>query len=172
MNAVRCIVHLLTFVTFAAFTKAAQPNSIPSVSLSSSLAREVTAAHNLVRNRLGIAPLAWSGELAQVAQDWAHRLVQTGTFEHRRNLEYGENIFEIWGATPYSQPDAVVRAWASESASYRYETNTCTGRCGHYTQIIWRQTKEVGCGVARDSKREVWVCNYAPYGNIIGEKPY
>jgi PadR family transcriptional regulator len=49
---------------------------------------------------------------------------------------------------------------------------SCRGVCGHYTQIVWSNTREVGCGVARDSNREVWVCNYNPPGNWIGERPY
>jgi len=44
--------------------------------------------------------------------------------------------------------------------------------CGHYTQIVWRDTKQVGCGVARDNRREIWVCNYDPPGNWVGHRPY
>jgi hypothetical protein len=44
--------------------------------------------------------------------------------------------------------------------------------CGHYTQIVWRNTKSVGCAVARGKGVEVWVCNYDPPGNYAGQRPY
>jgi pathogenesis-related protein 1 len=65
-----------------------------------------------------------------------------------------------------------VDGWASEAAQYDYKTNRCTGTCGHYTQLVWRDTKEVGCAVARSANREVWACDYAPPGNYIGMRPY
>ncbi len=45
-------------------------------------------------------------------------------------------------------------------------------QCGHYTQIVWRGTTTLGCAVARSSFREVWVCEYSPAGNIVGQRPY
>jgi hypothetical protein len=57
---------------------------------------------------------------------------------------------------------------------YDYKSNTCHqgGPCGHYTQVVWSGTRELGCGVARSPSREIWVCNYNPPGNYIGQRPY
>jgi pathogenesis-related protein 1 len=44
--------------------------------------------------------------------------------------------------------------------------------CGHYTQIVWRNTKAVGCAVGGKGAREVWVCDYDPPGNYVGQRPY
>jgi hypothetical protein len=38
--------------------------------------------------------------------------------------------------------------------------------------LVWNNTREVGCAVASEPGREVWVCNYDPPGNWIGERPY
>ena len=137
---------------------------------SSPLAREMLTTHNIVRSRLGVAPLVWSDELAKMAQRWADALISTGDFAHRGDRRYGENLYEISGGSATSS--AVVSAWTAEMKDYNPGTNTCSARCGHFTQVIWRDTKAVGCGVARDTRREVWVCNYDPEGNIIGERPY
>jgi uncharacterized protein YkwD len=136
----------------------------------SSLARGTLAAHNAVRARMGIAPLAWSARLAARAQDWADILLERRQFGHRPSSPYGENLFEITGAT--ASPAQVVNAWAAESRDYDYNSNRCRGVCGHYTQIVWDVTKEVGCAVARGSGREVWVCDYDPPGNWVGKRPY
>ena len=128
------------------------------------------AVHNAVRARVGAAPLTWSDRLAERAQDWADTLSARKQFVHRPNSTYGENLFTITGAAVSSAQ--VVNAWAAESRDYDYSSNRCHGVCGHYTQIVWRDTKQVGCAVARGGGREVWVCNYDPPGNWVGKRPY
>jgi pathogenesis-related protein 1 len=136
----------------------------------SSLAREMLAVHNALRARAGVAPLAWSERLAAHSQEWADTLWARRQFFHRPNSAYGENLFEMTGATASSVQ--VVNAWAAESRNYDYSSNRCRGVCGHYTQIVWGGTKDVGCAVARGGGRDVWVCNYDPPGNWIGKRPY
>ena len=136
----------------------------------SSLSRDMLAFHNAVRARVRIPPLTWSDRLAARSQEWADTLLARKQFIHRPNSTYGENLFEITGAA--SSPAQVVDAWAAESRDYNYASNRCRGVCGHYTQIVWRDTKAVGCAVARGKGREVWVCNYDPPGNWVGKRPY
>jgi len=136
----------------------------------SALGRDMLASHNAVRAREGVAPLAWSARLAARSQDWADTLVERKQFTHRPNSPYGENLFEIVGAVVSAAQ--VVNTWAEESRNYDYSSNTCRGVCGHYTQIVWANTKELGCAVARGGRREVWVCNYDPPGNWNGKRPH
>jgi pathogenesis-related protein 1 len=99
----------------------------------SSLARGMLAAHNTVRARVGMAPLAWSDRLAARSQDWAATDTRK-QFVHRPNSTYSENLFEISGAT--ASAAQVVNAWAAESRDYDYNSNRCRGVCGHYTKIV------------------------------------
>lgn len=127
-------------------------------------------AHNKLRAGVGLAPLRWSESLASHAQDWADTLLARREFSHRPESPYGENLFEITGAT--ASAAAVVAVWASESRNYDHRTDTCRGRCGHYTQLVWRDTLRLGCAVARGDGREVYVCYYDPPGNRVGERPF
>jgi len=145
-------------------------NSAPSQTPSSGIAQEMLNAHNRWRSQVGVPPLRWSPQLASYAQDWANQLAARGAFEHRRNSPYGENLF--WGQGRRWSPTEVVDDWGSEVQDYNYATNSCRGICGHYTQVVWRDTTEVGCGVARSGSQEIWVCNYNPPGNYRGRKPY
>ncbi|HEV8146842.1 MAG TPA: CAP domain-containing protein [Bryobacteraceae bacterium] len=138
--------------------------------VSAPLSREMLVAHNEVRSQIGVTPLSWSEKLAALSQEWADLLVARQQFVHRPKSKYGENLFEISGAN--ASAGQVVKAWASESKNYDHPANSCRSVCGHYTQIVWRDTKEVGCAVARGAGREVWVCNYSPPGNWIGKRPY
>src|SRR5260221_14613927 len=96
---------------------------------------------------------------------------------------YGENL-AFFGGTP-GTASQVVQAWAGARSCYTYgkleTTDSCSsacsssGGCGHYTQLVWRDTELVGWGVARCSgggSREIWVCNFDPPGNYIGQAPY
>ena len=136
----------------------------------SAIAREMLDAHNRVRAGVGVPQLVWSRPLAAYAQDWAARLLTRRQFAHRPDSEYGENLFMISGGTV--PPAKVVNEWASESRDYDLRSNSCKGVCGHYTQIVWDGTRQVGCGVAKGGGREIWVCNYDPAGNWNGRRPY
>ena len=136
----------------------------------SAFSADIVSAHNRVRARADVPPLVWSPRLAAIARDWANTLLARKQFFHRPNGSYGENLFEITGAN--ALPAQVVDEWADESRNYNYRSNGCRGVCGHYTQIVWRDTKEVGCAVARGRGSEVWVCNYDPPGNWVGKRPY
>ncbi len=142
-------------------------------------------AHNEVRRAIGVPDLVWSADLATLAQDWAHQLVaeQQG-LHHRPAAErnqghIGENLASRASALPggaMSHPHRAVQGWVAEQDFYNYDRNICVPgqMCGHYTQMVWATTTEVGCGVARnaDATYEVWACNYAPAGNIVGQRPY
>ncbi|MGW8161696.1 MAG: pathogenesis-related family 1 protein [Desulfobulbales bacterium] len=150
----------------------------------------MTDAHNRVRAELGLPPVAWSDELAQYAQEWTEYLIAENgcRVKHHRqpgkpSHPYGENIY--WasavemstGEREVQQitPQHVVNEWVSEVQYYDYKSNNCRiGRsCGHYTQVVWKNTRHIGCGVAVCAdKSQVWVCNYDPPGNYVGEKPY
>ena len=134
------------------------------------LAREMLSAHNSVRVGVKVPPLEWSEQLAGVAQKWANELINKHQFSHNMAVKYGENLFEITGAT--ASAAQVVKAWDAESRYYNYASNSCSAKCGHYTQLVWRSTKRVGCAVARSGGREVWVCDYDPPGNWVGQRPY
>jgi pathogenesis-related protein 1 len=136
------------------------------------MSQDMLAAHNKVRRGAGVPPLTWSDHLASVAREWAESVLRSGKFRHRPNNKYGENMFEIIGS--HASSAQVVDDWASEAKDYDPVKNTCHAGavCGHYTQLVWGRTKRVGCGVARGGAREVWVCDYDPPGNVVGQRPF
>ena len=98
-----------------------------------SIAQAMLDAHNAIRARVGVPPLVWSDQLSQVAQDWANHLIATGSFGHRPNNRYGENLYSVSGGA--ALPAQVVGYWAREARGYDVRSDTCSGVCGHYTQI-------------------------------------
>jgi pathogenesis-related protein 1 len=142
------------------------------------LMKGMVSQHNLWRTKVGVGPLEWSEELASYAQVWADQLAERGCeMQHRPRSgeftqKYGENIY--WCSGMKATPQAVVDSWASELADFNTKKLECNkGKvCGHYTQVVWSSTREVGCAMARCGNQEIWVCNYNPPGNWVGQKPY
>lgn len=125
-----------------------------------------------------IPPLRWSPSLAQRAQGWANQC----TWQHSGTPGLGENLY---AAAPWSAAQTTAAtSWASEFADYNYAANSCASgeQCGHYTQMVWRSTRFVGCAIRNcstgtpfGSQFPNWtivVCNYSPPGNYIGQRPY
>jgi hypothetical protein len=133
-----------------------------------------------------LAPLSWSAEVASRAQAYADGCVFAHDERALHALGYGENLAATAPPGAYGATDVVQRAemWAGEAQFYDYASNTCpTGQqCGHYTQLVWRGSTVVGCGVQTCTTNsplgasfptwQLWVCDYAPPGNWVGERPY
>lgn len=146
----------------------------------------MTAAHNAVRAGVQTSnPLpnvTWSPQVAQIAQAYAEQLASQGcNLVHSQRQGYGENLAYIGGGNDTAQ--RAVELWASEGQCYEFgpflrgDTCTCPCQgnncCGHYTQLVWRGTTTIGCGVAACARGgSVWVCNYQPPGNFVGQNPY
>lgn len=137
-------------------------------------ARRVLATHNIERARMGIAPLHWNARLFREAGQWADVLARQGWLEHSDDGEVGENLWMGWGSR-YS-PEQMVGDFISERRAFRpgrFPDVSSTGSwadVGHYTQIIWPETREVGCALSRGGRDEVMVCRYWPAGNVDGER--
>jgi hypothetical protein len=139
----------------------------------SDIAKELLTAHNQCRAKVGVPPLKWSTSLASFAQEWADQLSKTGKFEHRSGggSGLGENL-----AAGSMTPTALVDMWCDEQSQYNPQTGQCVNggmECYHFTQVVWRNTSEVGCGLASHPRYgKVLVCNYNPPGNFRGQRPF
>lgn len=133
-------------------------------------------AQNMVRAKKWEIPFGWDFQLRKYAQWWAGQRQRDCELMHsfpEDDFKLGENIY--WGSGSSWSPVDAVNTWAGEEKFYRYGSNTCASgqQCGHYTQIVWKTTRRVGCArVVCDSGDVFMTCNYDPVGNVIGERPY
>ena len=141
----------------------------PSVPSGGGVAQEVLNAHNRYRAEVGVAPLRWSTSLAASAQQWANHLAATGQFKHSRS---GENLAKASGGRSATY---LVDMWGREKQYFVHGTfpnvskSGSWEKVGHYTQMVWRNTTEVGCGLAKGHGGDVLVCHYNPAGNVRGQ---
>lgn len=144
---------------------------------SASLASELLNAHNRERSAAGVSPLTWDPVLASAANGFAERLAVQGQLRHSARQArpgQGENL---WMGTRAAFPLwQMAASWASEKRWFRpglFPAVSRTGNwadVGHYSQMIWPTTTQLGCGLASNPRSDVLVCRYAPAGNIDGRR--
>jgi pathogenesis-related protein 1 len=130
-------------------------------------------AHNSARVKDKQNPLIWSSDLEQISQKWVNQLARNcKVYHHRGQIPFGENLFISGGSASINQ---AISAWVTEKSFYNYAQNRCNPgkQCGHYTQIVWKGTTDVGCATQRCSNgSQIWACSYFPAGNIVGARPF
>ena len=141
-------------------------------------------AHNAARAAVGVGPLSWDPALAQIADTWVRQCVDTqaptGLVDHNAGRSNGYPTYvgeNIYGSGGSASGTAAVTSWVNEQQYYHHATNSCdSGRiCGHYTQVVWRDTTKVGCALYTCPGFQYGatvVCNYGPGGNVGGQAPY
>lgn len=151
------------------------------LSAEESFSGEIVAAHNKYRTELGIEGLKWSDILAVHAQKWADHLASLGgrSLMHASASERGNEGENLWmGSAGYYSLTQMVDGWGGEKKYFVYGTFpnvSSTGNwadVGHYTQVIWKDTKEVGCAKSTAGGYDILVCRYSPPGNYMSRKPY
>ena len=158
------------------------PSPVPTPSMSGVTSvhiQSILAGHNTTRAGKGLSPLTYAPSVAKSAQAWADNLAGRGCILEHSDGPYGENLYFSWttAKTQTLDPTQAVFWWLDEEQYYNYSKNTCQAgeQCGHYTQAVWKETTQVGCGVSvcddGDRLTQMWVCQYNPSGNN-GDRPY
>ena len=152
--------------------------SIPHTQPMVTEADRLLSVHNAERTRLGLPPLLWNPVLARDAGDYARTLLSDGVLRHASKSERKGNGEHLWMGTAGAwNTDAMVGMFLDERRYFReaaFPDVSLTGNwadVGHYTQIVWRETREVGCAVQSGNGMDVLVCRYFPAGNIFGDNP-
>uniref|UniRef100_A0A8C1S6W1 GLI pathogenesis-related 2 n=1 Tax=Cyprinus carpio TaxID=7962 RepID=A0A8C1S6W1_CYPCA len=132
------------------------------MSKSSSFEAEFLQTHNAYRRQHAAPPLTINKNLCRSAQAWAEHLLSIKTLKHS-NKDYGENLYYAWSS---DKPFYTVESWYSEIKDYNFSRPGFSSKTGHFTQVVWKDTNEVGVGLATDGNTTFVVGQYLPAGNI------
>lgn len=147
--------------------------------------RDYLAAGKETRSKGGAMPQAanmgavtWNKQIAEVAQRWA-RQCNYG-HDHCRNIPgmlVGQNV-AMTGTSGKAKLNISGIAWmwynkeVSEYSSSAVDKFAFSMSTGHFTQWIWGNTYQIGCGYtgypAGSYHDYFLVCNYGPAGNVMG----
>lgn len=137
------------------------------------------SAHNRESSRLGITPLQRSTSLEKSALRWANT-IKNGDPRHSAN-EFpgtGENLYRTSARLSETTYEVMIAAWVDQKRYFRnkpFPNVSSTGDwkdVGHYTAIIWSDTRRVGCAAVEGSHGTTLVAHCAEPGNVYGEWTY
>uniref|UniRef100_A0A182P3P6 SCP domain-containing protein n=1 Tax=Anopheles epiroticus TaxID=199890 RepID=A0A182P3P6_9DIPT len=133
---------------------------------------EVLNRHNVLRAKHSAQPLQLDAGLCQYAQEWANYLVSRNVMQHRSNNKYGENLYASFGKSSVTGSEA-VDSWYNEIKYYRFGAANPSNfsQVGHFTQVVWKNSRRLGVGIAVRGTNVYVVCNYDPPGNYGGQYP-
>jgi hypothetical protein len=146
-----------------------------------SLDGRILAAHNRERSDAGLPAMRWDAALAADAAEWGEQLAAMDDIEHSPDDPddedpQGENLW--LGTSGYFTPEQMVGMWVEEKRHFvarpiPYASKTGNfDDVGHYTQLMWRETGEVGCALTEGAENEILVCRYSTAGNVEGERAF
>ena len=124
-------------------------------------------AHNRMRAKHCAQAVSWSPKLAEAAQRWANSLRDQGCKFGHSGGRYGENLAA--GTAGTLDGSSVTAMWYDEIKDYSFGNGGFSMNTGHFTQVVWRDSRSIGCGKATCRGMDIYVCNYDPPGNVEGE---
>ncbi|KAG3289604.1 serotriflin-like [Ictidomys tridecemlineatus] len=121
----------------------------------------------------------WNAEVAKNAEKWANRCTLSHSSRRQRKVSFancGENLFMSSAPLPWSH---IIQVFYDEVKNFKYGVGDirANSKTGHYTQLVWATSHEIGCALAHCPHKRLsyfYVCHYCPEGNNINTKktPY
>lgn len=140
---------------------------------------QILDSHNRARREVGAPPLRWNNRLANEAKAWADEMANNGMFRHSSYAARANTGENLWmGTAGYFSLQDMIQAFVSEKQYFQYGRFPNVSRTGnwsqvgHYTQVVWEDTREVGCALAEGNSYHYLVCRYWPAGNVMGHYPF
>ena len=145
-------------------------------------------SHNKLRILHKNTPcLKLNESLTNNANNWANHLAQNvKNMEHELDTNEGENLFWSWTSkTDFTdleldkwvekKSEDAVRSWYNEIEDYDWSNENKNEdqfeRVGHFTQVVWSETEQLGFGYAtanEDGGTSIYiVTRYTKPGNIL-----
>ena len=159
------VIHLTQWLCCKLINQAHLFISVSKNKFMDTFGKEALEAHNKFRAAHQAPALTWSSALARDAEAWAKKIAREGRLRHDDTSD-GENVFMVFGREiDGSDP---VNSWYSEVKDYDFSKSGWQTNTGHFTQVVWKDSKELGIGKAKSADGKVFVVGrYRPAGNNL-----
>ncbi|EDO45388.1 predicted protein, partial [Nematostella vectensis] len=135
---------------------------------------EALQLHNNLRAIHGSQPMRLNKEMSDAATDWAKKMASQHKLIHsplQARLDEGENLLMACNRKGEFPVSNVVKSWYDEvcAPGYDFPQGRGQGGTGHFTQVVWNASVELGIGKATTTKNGTsctfYVARYKPAGN-------
>lgn len=136
---------------------------------------DIYKAHNQARYEVGSRPLVWDPFLAAQAASYGPQLSLYGRPVHSSRAGRETSRENLLQALPGTSPQAMVGVWIAERQNFIngvFPDVSKTGNwadVGHYSQMVWPTTTNLGCAIHRGGQFDWLICRYSPPGNKDGK---
>uniref|UniRef100_A0A0N5B1X4 SCP domain-containing protein n=1 Tax=Strongyloides papillosus TaxID=174720 RepID=A0A0N5B1X4_STREA len=121
---------------------------------------------NLYRLKHKANILQTNSQIADLAQDLAEQYL----VKQKLNVKKYDNYGILYTRVKISLATTVLKDWYDTKIKYNFFLNKPSSEAANsFTQIVWRETRQLGVGVQRDDDYLVIVFVFYPKGNIKGE---
>ena len=136
--------------------------------------KSITDHINVYREKHQAPRVEYSQEISDFSKSWSDYMANNRQFEHSGVEMYGENIAMIpVNKDHIDYTDAIIQSidlFYDEVYLYDYNNPGFYGNTGHFTQLVWVNTKQIGFSASTSSNGYIYVCtNYDPPGNYYGD---
>lgn len=139
--------------------------------LTNSEKRSILQKHNEYRSQYSCPELTINSNLCSYAQERANTIAESEIFAHDSENPYGENLWAAYGSN--IDNTSCVDTWMDEEQYYDYDKNNWVEKSGHFSQVLWSDTKRIGIGQQYGNNGYSYVvCVYDPPGNILNQRPF
>ncbi|CAF3764503.1 unnamed protein product [Rotaria sp. Silwood1] len=157
--------------TASRISSSSSTQTITTTSTPTTFQQQALLQHNYYRQLHCTDALVLNSTINAIAQTYANYLAANNLFQHSGTSGLGENLWAIWssGAIRSVNGSSPTKSWYSEISSYNFGSPGFSSSTGHFTQVIWKGSKQLGIGIAftSDNRTAYVVANYYPPGNVI-----
>ncbi|MEE6508233.1 hypothetical protein FKM82_019903 [Ascaphus truei] len=142
----------------------------------------IVNTHNILRSQVNppasnMLKMRWNDEAAKTAERWANTCNAFHSPKELRQItdfSCGENLFMSTFKASWKD---VIESFYSEVVDFEYGKGAkIPGQeIGHYTQVVWFRSFQVGCSVVfcpESQYQYLYVCHYCPPGNNVDSMGY
>uniref|UniRef100_A0A7M4E028 Serotriflin-like n=1 Tax=Crocodylus porosus TaxID=8502 RepID=A0A7M4E028_CROPO len=133
--------------------------------------------HNALRRQVkptarNMLRMEWCTAAQATAKKWADACTLSHSPGSKRTTTTvcGENLYMSTAPTAWSD---VIQAWYNENKDFKYGSGPTRpgAMIGHYTQMLWYKSYQIGCAVAfcpQKKYKYYYVCHYCPAVGLFG----
>ena len=127
--------------------------------------------HNELRHLYSVPDLKENSDLNKLAGNYVQNLIKNDNNSYSPNIYKDMCLGENVSISKTDSPEEIFEMWSQEGKYYNFNTKKYSRKASHFTQIIWKETNEIGIAITKDIQNNKYciVVLYYPPGNTLGE---